>query len=115
MTMARLPDTSQNGYGASDHAAAAYQTPNARLMAPSAGIIALDAAATGRAESVSPKPNVTKVIETAVKSASSRSEASATVSDGIAARRRTATPALPPIPWTSPTASAPAGVRTACR
>ena len=38
----------------------------------------------------------------------------ATDVDGIAARRRTPTPALPPVPWTSPMPKAPSGVRTVC-
>ena len=35
--------------------------------------------------------------------------------DGIAASSRTPTPALPPMPWTSPIPNAPAGERTGCR
>ena len=55
---------------------------------------------------MAPKPVVTIVIDTAVKSASTTSEVTASAVDGIAASRRTPTPALPPIPWTSPIPSA---------
>src|SRR5712691_6672333 len=104
----------QNGYGASAHAAAAYQRPNSRLATPIAGTADATAEATGRADRVQPKPEVRRVIDTAVNSARTRSAATAAVSDGIAARRRTPTPALPPMPCTSPIPKAPAGVRTAC-
>ena len=73
------------------------------------------AAVTGREESVAPKPAVTTAIETAVKNASSRSEATATVSEGMVASNRIPTPALPPIPCTRPIPSAPSGVRTSWR
>ncbi len=59
-----------------------------------------------------PKPVVTSVIETAVKMASTMRAMQATVVEGIAARISTPTPALPPMPWTSPIPNAPAGVRT---
>ena len=65
----------QNGYEARLQAAAAYQSPNARLATPSAGTTACAADATGRAESVSPNPIVTSDIDTAVKSARRRSDA----------------------------------------
>ena len=95
------------------------QTPSpasfmyARLAVPSAGTALANADATGRVPNTRPNPAVTTVIETAVKRARRRSEATATVSEGIAARSRTPTPALPPSPWTSPTPRAPSGVRTA--
>ena len=58
---------------------------------------------------MSPNPVVTIVIETAVKSARTMSAAHATDVDGIAASTRTPTPALPPVPWTSPIPNAPSG------
>ena len=54
-----------------------------------------------RAPRRAPNPVVTIVIETAVKSARTRSAATASSGDGIAASSRTPTPALPPMPWTS--------------
>ena len=112
MRRSLTPTVESEGYGARLQAAAAYQTPKSRLAAPSAGIVTVDAAANGREESARPNPAVTTAIETAVKAASRRSDATATVSDGIAARSRIPTPALPPIPCTSPMPNAPRGVRT---
>jgi hypothetical protein len=60
---------------------------------------------------VSPKPVVTIVIETAVKSARTMSAAHATDVEGIAASTSTPTPALPPVPWTRPIPNAPIGER----
>ena len=65
-----------------------------------------------RAARVAPKPVVTTVIETPVKSASTTSEATASAVEGIAARSSTPTPALPPSPWTSPIPNAASGLRT---
>ena len=62
---------------------------------------ATDRATAGTA-SVAPNPDVTIVIETAVKSARTTNAPIATVWSGIAASRSTPTPALPPMPCTSP-------------
>ena len=76
---------------------------------PDHGRDAVERRATGADESVIPKPVVTIVIETAVNSARTTSATQATVVEGIAARMRTPTPALPPMPWTSPIPKAPSG------
>ena len=61
-------------------------------------------AAPGSLESVIPNPVESSDIETAVNRAKSASAATATPRSWIAARRRMPTPALPPIPCTSPIA-----------
>ena len=69
---------------------------------------------TRRARSVSPKPVVSEVIETAVKKAKIASAATATARESIVATSSTPTPALPPRPWTRPMPNAASGVRRSC-
>ncbi len=68
--------------------------------------------ATRRVPRVAPKPNVTRVIDTAVKAASRSKDATATRLGGDGREQEHRHSALPPIPCTRPTASAPTGVRT---
>jgi hypothetical protein len=68
------------------HAAVAYQRPNARLSAPSAGATLPNTARTGAATSTEPKPVERRLIETAVKTARSTSERTDSAFDGSAAR-----------------------------
>ena len=81
---------------------------------PSAGAAAATSALPGRERRAEARSSRI-VIETAVKSARTTSDATASGVDGIAASRRTPTPALPPIPWTRPIPKAASGVRTLCR
>ena len=77
------------------HAAVAYQRPKARLNAPSAGATLPNTARTGADTSTEPNPLERRLIETAVKTARSTSERTASPFDWTDASRRTATPALP--------------------
>ena len=84
----------QNRYGASSNAPSAYQTPRARLALRGQGRRAYERAA-GRLPSPSPNPVVSAVMDTAVKTASTASAATAYPRESIVATRRTPTPALP--------------------
>ncbi len=88
----------QSTDGASSSAPRPYQIPNARLTTPSTGATRLKAPRTGRLTRVAPNPVERIVIETAVKSASTTSAATAVVVDSTVATTSTPTPALPPIP-----------------
>ena len=97
-------------YGASSSAPSAYQTPNSEAGGAERGRDPVERRARAAAlESVSPKPVESSAIETAVNRAKSASATTATPRSWIAASRRTPTPALPPIPCTSPIPNACSG------
>src|SRR5439155_9618225 len=98
-------------YGARRRAPSAYQTPKRRLNAPSAGAIRENERRAGSLESVSPRPVDSTAIEIAVKKAKRPSARTATRRSWMAASSSTPTPALPPIPCTSPIPNAWSGER----
>ena len=91
-----------NGEGRRWKAAKPYQTPKPKLMVPSVGARPSKAVLTGRETRPRPNAVVSAVIDTAVKMASIASATTARGVESIDARRRTPTPALPPMPCTRP-------------
>ena len=86
-----------------------------RLATPSAGARVPSDARSGREPRAAPNPVERMAIETAVNTASSTSASTLCACDSIEATRRMPTPALPPIPWTSPIPKAPSFVRPPVR
>src|SRR5919106_5862034 len=104
----------QNGYGASAHAAAPYQTAKARLATPKPGATASSDDRSGRLPNAAPKPVDRTVIDTPLTIATKAREITPSACDSIDATSRIPTPALPPIPCTSPIANEPSFVRARC-
>ena len=93
-------------------AAAAYQTPKARLATPSAGARLAAGRATVGVVSVGAEARRHDRHRDRREDREDQQRGDRDRWSGIAASRRTPTPALPPMPCTSPIPNAPSGVRT---